>query len=182
MVAFKKLMMVLLYTMKNRENILQKYYGKDRAAKAIYGSILIFVFIAGIHLVNGESALAVAASILVASLTIVIAEVYSEFIGITIKNKKPLSKKQAREVWDDTVVIASISILPTIFFLISNFNIISIPAAFLLSYIYCMAVLFVFSFWASRLSGFSKKRSILTSLITLFIGLAIILAKYMFGH
>lgn len=166
----------------NKHNTLEKYYGNDRAAKAIYGAILIFVFIAGIHLVNGESALAVAASIFVASLTIVFAEVYSEFIGMTIKNKKPLSKKQAREIWDDTFAIASVGLVPTLLFIVSNFNIISIAAAFLLSYIYCVALLFGFSYWASRLSGFSKKRSLIASFITLAIGLAIIFAKYAFGH
>lgn len=162
--------------------MLQKYYGKDRAAKAIYGSILIFVFIAGVHFVSGESALGTALSIVVASITIVFAEVYAEFIGMTIKQRGVLSHKQALEIWEDTLAIASVSLVPACFFVLSNFKIFSISAAFFLSYMYCLSILFVFSYWASRLSGYGKGRSFVAASITLLIGLTIIWLKFMFGH
>lgn len=168
--------------MKTFKNLFQRYYGKDRAAKSIYGAILIYVFVASMHISPNDSYFLAALGIFAAGITIVFAEVYAEIIGMTIKQKGPLTKNQAHEILDDSLAIASVSLVPTIFFILCAIGLFSLNVAFLLSYGYCLSVLLAFSYWASRLSGYSQKRSVIASVITLSIGLVIIGLKFNFGH
>lgn len=166
---------------KHNKNVVH-YYGKDRAAKSIYGAILIFVFIASMQIIDSESNLKTAIGIFAAGISIVFAEIYSEIIGMTIKQKGPITKPQIKEITNDSLAIASVSLVPTIFFALSAFKVYSIDIAFMLSYVFCLSVLLVFSYWASRLSGYTKLHSFLTAAVTTLIGIFIIVLKFMVGH
>ncbi len=163
-------------------NDMEKYYGNNRASKAIYGAILLFVFIAGVAHTGGADALPMALKTFIAALTIIFAEIYSEFIGERIKNKGRLSKLERRGIVRDTGAIASVSFWPSIIFLVSGTGLYSIKNAFVFALVYLLAVLLTFSYLAARMSGMSKPRAFLVAAATLAIGGAIIALKYKFGH
>lgn len=159
-----------------------KYFGNNRASKAIYGAILLFVFIAGVAHTGGAGPLAMALKTFVAALTIIFAEVYSEFIGERIKNRGHLSKAERRGIVSDTGAIASVSFWPSLIFLVSATGLYSVKNAFIFALVYLLAVLLAFSYLAARMSGMSKPRAFVVAAVTLVIGGAVIALKYKFGH
>lgn len=165
-----------------KQNDVEKYYGNNRASKAIYGAILLFVFIAGVAHTGGAEPLAMALKTFIAALTIVFAEIYAEFIGERIKNKGRLTHVERRGIASDAFAIASVSIWPCIIFLVSATGLLAVEKAFFLALAYLLGVLLLFSFWAGRMSGLSRAWSLAFSTVTLLIGVLVILLKYKFGH
>lgn len=164
------------------KNIFQKYYGNDRASKVVYGTILIYAYLISQHYTNHFTPVSLMFGTIFASVAIVIAEIYAEIIGKTIKQKKPLTKQQRSEIEQDSFAIISVSLWPSFIFLLSYLGIYNTQVAFNISYIFLITTLVVFSYWASRLSGFSAKRSILTSLIVSAIGVSVVFIKYFLSH
>lgn len=65
-----------------------RYYGNDRAAKVVYGSILIFAYLMTQNHSKNATALSLVSGTFFAAVTIVLAEVYAEILGKTIHQKK----------------------------------------------------------------------------------------------
>lgn len=161
---------------------LQKYYDSDRATKAIYGAILIFAFLIGQEHTRHDSALPLIFSTLFAAIAIVLAEIYSELLGKTIKHKKALTKADRRELERDSLAIISVSLWPSFFFFLSFLGLYSIQSAFILSYILLISTIFAFSYWANRLSKYTKLKSFAIALAISALGLSVILIKYALTH
>ncbi len=165
-----------------KKTSLEKYYGNDRASKVVYGSVLIFAFLAGQSHSGHDSALPIVFGTFFAAVAIVLAEVYSEILGKTIRNKRTLKKDERREVEQDSFAIISVSFWPSLIFLLSYFGLFSVHTAFNISYGLLLTVLFVFSYWASVLSGRKSSTSLFRAVITTCVGLVVIIAKYALGH
>lgn len=165
-----------------KTSTLAKYYGNDRAAKVIYGSILIFAYLLTQDHNNNASALALVSGTFFAAVAIVLAEIYAEILGKTIRQKKRLNKQQRTEVEKDSLAIVSVSFWPSFFFLLSYLGVFSVQMAFNISYVLLLAILFMFNYSASRLSEQSKLVSIVMASLVTAIGLIIIIAKYTLGH
>ena len=142
----------------------------------------MFVTLIGLSSSGINSAEAIAFDLFMGALTIIIAEDYAEFIGFTIKNKRPLSKSERMEIFEDTFAVSTFILVPSIIIILSKFELYSLTAAYDLSYGYCLFVLFLFSFWAGRLSNFTNRKSFVVATINALAGLSIILLKYIFTH
>lgn len=165
-----------------KKSTLEKYYGNDRASKVIYGTILIFAYLLTQGHDRGSEAIELVIGTFVAAVAIVLAEIYSEIIGKTIRNKKALSKDERVEVERDSLAIISVSFWPSILFLLSYMDVWSVQTAFILSYTILLGIMFIFSYWANRLSEHSRSKAVITALIISSLGLVIVFAKYAFGH
>jgi hypothetical protein len=160
----------------------QKYYGTDRAAKAIYGVVLIFAFLIGQGHDSDKSSLSLVFSTFFAGVAIVLAEIYSEILGKTIRQKNRLSKNQRKEIERDSLAIISVSFWPSLVFACSAIGLFSTQVAFNVSYGLCLAALFLFSFWAARLSNFSTFTAVGRAALIVALGLVVVIAKYELGH
>jgi hypothetical protein len=165
-----------------KNNILNKYYDNDRASKVIYGAILISAYLITQSHSDGSTALSLAFGTLFAAVAIVLAEVYSDIIGRTIKHKRKLTNHERHEIEKDSLAIVSVSIWPSVMFFLSHLGLFSVQFAFDISYLLLIGVLVIFSYIASRLSGRSKIKSLMWSLIISIIGICVILVKYNLGH
>lgn len=165
-----------------QKNNISSYYRTDRAAKVIYGAILIFAFLISQDSHSNVTALSAATSTFFAAFAIVLAEIYAEILGKTIKQKKPLTKNQRIEIEQDSLAIISISLWPIIFFMASWAGLFGLQTAFNLSYGFYILILFGFSYWASMLSGNSKVKALITTSIISLLGLIVVLVKYFLGH
>ncbi len=119
---------------------------------------------------------------LFAAVAIVLAEVYSEILGKTIRNKRKLSRAERKEIAQDSLAIVSVSFWPSVIFLLSYLGLYSVHSAFNISYSLLLAVLFIFSYWAGRLSKFSRSGALLMAFATSAVGLVVVFAKYALGH
>ena len=165
-----------------RTTTLAKYYGNDRAAKVVYGAILIFAYLITQNHSNDDTALSLVSGTFFAAVAIVLAEIYAEILGKTIRQKKRLSKHQRLEVVQDSLAIISVSFWPSFLFLLSHLGLFSVQIAFNLSYAFLLKILFIFSYWASRLSEHSKLAAMATACIVSAVGLFVVFAKYALGH
>ena len=161
---------------------IEQYFGNERATKAVYGAILLFAYLISISHKAEVSASSIALGTFFAALAIVIAEVYAELIGKTISHKKKLYRKELRTITKDSFAIISVSIWPTVIFLISNVGLFSISTAFNLSFAFLLIVVFIFSYWSFSVRGTRKISAILLSSAVTLLGLAVIIAKYTLGH
>lgn len=165
-----------------RKNVIEKYYGNDRATKVIYGAILIFAFLVGQGHSSHYSALPIVFGTFFAAVAIVLAEVYADILGKTIRHKRKLTKAERIEVERDSLAIISVSFWPSVIFALSYAGLFSISTAFTFSYLLLLSVLFAFSYWAGRLSGNTKAKALLFAAATSIIGLLVVTAKYALGH
>ena len=168
--------------MKSRiNNFLRHYFGDEHAAKVLYGVILLFVALFGLDANRLDSGYLAATETFIAILAIIIAEDYAELIGFTIKNKRTLSRQERNEIFEDTFAIATFCLPPVFILLLSESGLYKLDTAFNYTFIYCILVIFVFSYWASKLSNLSRLRSIVTASIIASIGLALVYLKSTFG-
>ncbi len=159
-----------------------KYFGNTRAAKAIYGIILSFVLLYGLDHLGINDPLSVAIKLIFGALSITIAEIYAETVGERIAKQRKLDRKEKKQIIDDAMAIVSVSVVPVIFFVIAELNIISVQTAFILGYIYYLLSLFIFNFYAGLLSRAKTKNAFLFALISTVFGVFAIALKYAFGH
>lgn len=161
---------------------IKSYYGNDRASKVVYGTILIYAYIISQHYSNHLTAINLISGTFFAAAAIVVAEIYAEIIGKTIKQKKPLTKLQRIEIEKDSFAIISVSLLPCLIFLGSYLGLFGIQVAFNLCYVFLISNLVLFSYWASRLSGYYVKRSLLLAIFVSAIGVLVVFLKYKLSH
>ena len=165
-----------------KKNFLDSYYGNDRATKVIYGAILIFAFLVGQGHSSQTSAFPIVFGTFFAAIAIVLAEVYADILGKTIRHKRKLTKQERLEVERDSLAIISVSLWPSVIFGLSYLGLFSMHSAFNISYTLLLGVLFGFSYWAGRLSGKTKLRAFTFAIATSLVGLIVVTAKYTLGH
>jgi hypothetical protein len=152
-----------------------------RSTKAIYGVILITAALIGFQL-HETDPLTLSIKIFVAGLVIVLAEVYSEILGEKIRRKKELDKQERREIIDDTKVITSVALVPTLIFLLCELGLYDISLAFDVCFLLSILSLGYFGFIASQAAGDSRNSSLRKALVTASLGAAVIILKYVFTH
>lgn len=152
-----------------------RHFNSKYSAKAIYGIILIQVLLVSFD--RGADPLMLAFKTFIGALVIVSAEIYSEFLGGIIKKKGHLSKIEMDEIKREALSISAVSLNPTILFLISNFNIISIKTAFNLSYFLGLIELVIFGFIASKSINNNLFKNFRAGFFTGLVGLSIIVVK-----
>lgn len=153
----------------------------SRSSKAVYGIILVTAVVIGSGKHDAEP-LNIALKVLFAAIVIVLAEVYSEYLGEKIKRKRALSKSDKKNIVYDASAIFVVSLYPAFIFILSSLGLYSTELAFKITYVMSLIGLGVFGYIASIYAGDSRFVSARRALIAALIGLAVILLKYAFGH
>lgn len=153
----------------------------SRSSKAVYGIILITVALIGFERHTADHA-DIVFKVLLAAIVIVLAEIYSEYLGEKIKQKKTLSKKERKDIVHDASAIFTVSLYPAIVFLISALGLYSAETAFKITYALSLVGLGAFGYIASVYAGDTKFESLKRTAAAVFIGLIVILLKYELGH
>lgn len=155
--------------------------GGERASKAIYGIILISVTLIGLK-AHDTDPMAIAVKIFVAAMAIVVAEVYSEILGESIRHQKALNSEERRTIVYNAMAIATVSLYPIIVFLLSKLGLYSVDTAFTIALVLNMLGLAAFGYYAIKSSGATKHQALVKGSILAGIGLIIVIAKFTVGH
>lgn len=164
-----------------KEFILDRYFNGNKASKATYGIILITVMLIGLHHTN-QGIISILQTLFFGGLTIVFAEIYSEILGETIKNRGSLAKQEKTDIRRDTFVISTVSLYPICIFIFAYLNIITENIAFKISFGGLLLGLTFFGYVAAFVSGKTRGHAVLRGFFTGLIGFFIILLKYFFSH
>ncbi len=158
------------------------YTGNTRAAKAIYGIILMFVLLYGLDSFDHQSSFDIAVKLFLGAVSITMAEVYSEIVGEKISTQSKIPHTKRMEILNDGFAIVSVSITPILLFLLASINILSLDIAFWLSYAYFLSVLFIFNYYAGVASHASKSMALVYAFSASAVGIVVIAIKLAFGH
>ncbi|MBP9812979.1 hypothetical protein KBC51_00880 [Candidatus Saccharibacteria bacterium] len=158
------------------------YYKTNRASKFIYGIILMFAFLISQSHEQNTSVMLLAFLALVASFSFAFAEIYSEMLGSYIKNRGRAKKTERQEIVNDSLAMMSTGVIVSTIFILSWLELYTQRTAFKLSYAVLLGLLFLFSFWAYRLVGFSVLKAIVIASFSVALGIFVVLLKYNFGH
>jgi len=124
-----------------------------------------------------NDSLSIAIKLFVGAITIVFAEVYSEYLGGMIKKSCSVSKREKINITKEAFWIFIVSIIPIFLFVISHFGLINIHIAFLISHILGLIGLLIFGFIASNAVHCHYSKNFRAALFTGIIGLIIIFIK-----
>lgn len=124
-----------------------------------------------------NNSLSVAIKLFVGGITIVFAEIYSEYLGGMIKKSCLLTKREKIKMTKEAFWIFIVSIIPTFIFVISHFGLINIHIAFLISHILGLAGLLIFGFIASNSVYCHFHKNFRSALFAGIVGLILIFIK-----
>jgi hypothetical protein len=148
----------------------------ERAEHAIYGTIIVLALIVAEDEASVTVGVAIA-TVLGAALVTALAELYSDYIGSVIRDRR----HQTREEWRDSAQnIAAgflMAILPVTFFVLAAADAIELQAAFDAAEWTGVAVFGFYAVLANRSAGFSWGRSLLVGLGFTVLGAALVLLK-----
>jgi hypothetical protein len=148
----------------------------QRAARAVYGSIVALAVIIVLEEANGEADEVIAAvigSVIAATL----AEQYAEYIGIVIREQRHLSGAEIRRHIIDGAAGAVASLVTLVPFFLVEFDLIELPTAYDIADWLGLGVIGGYSLLANREAGLSQARNIVITGIGLAIGASLILIK-----
>jgi hypothetical protein len=152
-----------------------------RVAKTIYGTIIILVVMVTLQ-EHPPSPLGTMATVVLTGLGVALAEFYSDFIGISIKEQHLLDRMERRDIIKDVSAVMTGALLPLPFVILAWVGVISLDLAIDLAKWTMVGVLLFYGYVASRLSGQSRPRSFLYAIMASVIGIFVVLFKDAFGH
>ena len=152
-----------------------------RVAKTIYGTIIILVVIVTME-EHPPSPLGTVATIIMTGLGVALAEFYSDFIGISIKERAALDKSKRRHIVKDISAVMTGAWMPLPFIVLAVLGFFSLELALTLAKWTMVGVLLFYGYVASRLSGQSHPKSFLYAVMASFIGIFVVFFKQILGH
>jgi hypothetical protein len=148
----------------------------QRAARAVYGSIVALAVIVVLDKANAEADEVIAAvigSVIAATL----AEQYAEYIGHVIRERRHLTGPEVRQqVWDGAAG-ALAALVPLIPFVLVEVDVIEVRTAYEIAPWLGLGVIGGYSLLANRQAGVSGARNIVVTGMALAVGASLILIK-----
>ena len=148
----------------------------QRAARAVYGSIVALAVIVVLDEANAEADEVIAAvigSVIAATL----AEQYAEYIGTVIRERRHLTRAEVMQTFRDGAAGMLAAMAPLIPFLLVELDAIELPTAYELAPWLGLGVIGAYALLANRMAGLSHAPNLAVTLAALAVGAALILIK-----
>jgi hypothetical protein len=148
----------------------------ERAEHAIYGTIIVLALIVAEDEASVTVGVAIA-TVLGAALATALAELYSNYIGAVIRDRRHQTREEWRESAQDIAAGFLMAILPVAFFVLAALDVVELRTAFDAAEWTGVAVLGSYAVLANRWAGFSVGRSLLVGVGFTAMGAALVLLK-----
>lgn len=148
----------------------------ERAEHAIYGTIIILALIVAEDEASVTAGVAIA-TVLGAALATGLAELYSDYIGTVIRDRRHRTREEWRDAATNVAAGFLMAILPVGFFVLAALDAIALQSAFDAAEWTGVGVLGSYAVIANRQAGFSMARSLLVGLGFTLLGAALVLLK-----
>jgi hypothetical protein len=145
-------------------------------ARVIYGAIIGLALVVALE-AHPPTAGQATGAVLGAAIAVGLAEIYSQLIGTEARTRRPIERRQVREVAGDAVPVVFGAGFPAIFFVLATTGVIGTTLAFTLSKWTGLALICAYGFVAGRLSGSGVGGALLHSAAVGAIGGVLILLK-----
>ena len=151
----------------------------ERAAHAIYGSIVVLAVIIAEEETSIEAG-EVIASVTGAALVTALAELYADYIGGTIRAAHHPTAAERKIAFRNVAAGFLTALVPGVYFVLSAAGAMRLEVAFDAAIWTGVAVLGAYAVVANRLAGFSLARSLLVGLGFTALGASLVLLKAVF--
>jgi hypothetical protein len=155
---------------------IEAHLGSRDVARVIYGSIVGLAIVVALE-DHPPTAAATAAALLGTALAVGLAEAYSEFVGTEARTRRPVDRKQVRELLADSASVTFGAGFPTLFFLLAAAGAIELDLAFTLAKWTGLGLIGAYGFLAARVSGAGPGRALVHAAVLGAIGGALIALK-----
>ncbi len=157
----------------------EKLFSKAFISKALYGLITILAVLLSFK-DHPPTAWHGAMLLFGTSISVALAEAFSETISQVIAGKKKLDKKELLSIWQETRPVLSAAYLPILILVLAAVGLFSVPTAAMLAESLIYATLFVYGLRIGYLLHGPRIRMFLAGLFTLGIGGLLGLIKLLF--
>ncbi len=158
-----------------------RFFTAARASHAVYGSIVVLAVVTGLDEASASAREAFVATI-GAALAVVLAEIYADMIGTTIRERRPPNRMEWHEFVIDVAFGFGAACGPAFFFLLARSDVMSLGTAFSVAEWVGVAVLWLYGLVASRAAGQGLLRALAWSGVLTVCGVGIVELKKLAGH
>ena len=154
----------------------EAHLGSRQVARVVYGAIIGLTLIVAVEAHPPDAAVMVA-WLLLTGVTVALAEVYSEVIGVETRERHRVTRHQLarflREGWAVTLGVA----FPAVFFLLAVFDLLEIDTAFWFAKWSGLGLIGFYGFWAARFAGAPVPRALAQAAVVSAVGGIVIAFK-----
>jgi len=158
-----------------------RFFTAPRATHAVYGSIVVLAVVTGLDEASASARQAFLGSV-GAALAVVLAEIYADMIGTTLREKRPPNREEWQEFTIDVAFGFGAACFPALFFLLARLDAIGLGTAFALAEWVGIGVLWVYALVASRAAGQGIIRAVFWAGIVTVCGVVLVELKKFAGH
>jgi hypothetical protein len=151
----------------------------ERAAHAIYGSIVVLAVIVAERDTSIEAGEVIASVIGVAVVT-ALAELYADYVGGMIRAGRHPDAAERKEALKNVAIGFLTAIVPGIYFVLAAADVMRLDVAFDAAVWTGVGVLGAYAFVANRLAGFSMSRSLAIGFGFTLLGASLVMLKVVF--
>ena len=148
----------------------------QRAARAVYGSIIAVAVIVVLD-EGGAEADEVIAAVIGSVIAATAAEQYAEYIGLVIRQRRHLDAGEVKESAVDAAAGALAALATLLPFVAVEFGLIEVDTAYELALWLGVGVIAAYALLANRLAGLSLRRNLLTTGVAVLIAASLIAIK-----
>jgi hypothetical protein len=158
-----------------------RFFTAARASHAVYASIVVLAVVTGLDEASASAREAFLGAI-GAAVAVVLAEIYADMIGTSIREQRPPNRAEWQEFTIDVSFGFGAACFPAFFFLLARLDVISLDAAFALAEWLGVGVLWLYALVASRAVGHGYLRAFLWAGIVTLCGVGLVELKKFAGH
>jgi hypothetical protein len=155
---------------------LEAQLGSRQVGRVVYGSILGLTLVVALE-DHPPSAPVMAAWLLLSAVTVALAEVYSDVVGIKTSRRHRVDRRQLAHMVEEAGAVAFGVGLPAVYFLVATAGWVQLGTAFALAKWSGLGLIGGYGYWAARSAGAPVSRALVQAAVVAAIGAAIILVK-----
>jgi hypothetical protein len=155
---------------------LEVHLGSRQVARVVYGAIVGLTLIVALES-HPPSAGVMAAWLLLTGLTVALADVYSEVIGIETSERHRVTRHQLAHLLEQGWAVALGVAFPAGFFLLAAADVVQLPTAFSIAKWSGLGLIGFYGFWAARFAGAPLPRALLQGAVVAAVGGIVIAFK-----
>jgi hypothetical protein len=155
---------------------LEAQLGSRQVGRVVYGSILGLTLVVALE-DHPPSAPVMAAWLLLSAVTVALAEVYSDVVGIETSRRHRVDRRQLAHMVEEAGAVAFGVGLPAVYFLVATAGSVQLGTAFALAKWSGLGLIGGYGYWAARSAGAPVSRALVQAAVVAAIGAAIILVK-----
>jgi hypothetical protein len=155
---------------------LEAQLGSRQVGRVVYGSILGLTLVVALE-DHPPSAPVMAAWLLLSAVTVALAEVYSDVVGIKTSRRHRVDRRQLAHMVEEAGAVAFGVGLPAVYFLVAMAGSVQLGTAFALAKWSGLGLIGGDGYWAARSAGAPVSRALVQAAVVAAIGGAIIVVK-----